>query len=389
MTHSTVPEQAATISFDGKQHVEPPLELLVRYEDLLRSRRFNWTSHPKLLRVLGQGGQGIVFFSQRNGADGFSVPYALKVFSPERYESVGAYGEAMSRIARVAARVALIQHDHLLEVQDFYDRNHIRIMAMEWVDGFDLRRLLDNRILDAVEQRVRPKRWHDINRILLTRGPVQPRLTPGLAVTIVRDCLGALAALHREGIVHGDIKPGNIMLKATGRTKIIDIGSAFESNNPPEQRACTPTYAAPEVLEGEPATPSSDLASLGYVLLELLTGHPLFAQATKVADLLEEKRALHGQLENLLPPAVTCNELLMNFCRRLIDPDPKARYTSAQDAELQSGGAAAFLRQLVMGNLGSEYAHEIHLLLQEVKLLGGSSVPPASPPPTTPSRGSK
>ena len=50
--------------------------------------------------------------------------------------------------------------------------------------------------------------------------------------------------------MHGDIKPSNIMVKRTGNAKIIDIGSAFEMDNRPPQRTCTPTYAAPEVLEG-------------------------------------------------------------------------------------------------------------------------------------------
>ena len=57
---------------------------------------------------------------------------------------------------------------------------------------------------------------------------MQPRVKPGIAIAIVRDCLAALAALHREGIVHGDLKPSNIMLKRTGNAKIVDIGSAFE-----------------------------------------------------------------------------------------------------------------------------------------------------------------
>ena len=86
--------------------------------------------------------------------------------------------------------------------------------------------------------------------MIVTAGPVQPRLKPGIAIAIVRDCLAALAALHREGIVHGDMKPSNIMLKRTGNAKIVDIGSAFEMGNPPARRTCTPTYAAPEVLEG-------------------------------------------------------------------------------------------------------------------------------------------
>ena len=106
---------------------------------------------------------------------------------------------------------------------------------------------------------------------------MQPRLKPGIAIAVMRECLAALAALHREGIVHSDLKPSNIMLKRTGNAKIVDIGSAFELNNLPGQRTCTPTYAAPEVLEGSECTPRSDLASLGYVLIEMLAGRQPFA----------------------------------------------------------------------------------------------------------------
>ena len=63
---------------------------------------------------------------------------------------------------------------------------------------------------------------------------------------MIRDGLSALSALHREGIVHGDVEPSNIMLTRTGNAKLIDIGAAFATRTPP----CTPAYAAPEVLEG-------------------------------------------------------------------------------------------------------------------------------------------
>ena len=63
---------------------------------------------------------------------------ALKVFSPERYADVPAYDEAMARMARVAARVAQIQQDHLLDVRNFVARGGIRVMEMEWIDGYDL-----------------------------------------------------------------------------------------------------------------------------------------------------------------------------------------------------------------------------------------------------------
>lgn len=356
----------ATIRRDGDVENLPPLDLVNQYHSLLRTGRLSWTAHQRLTRVLGRGGQGIVFLSDRRGSDGFTLPIALKIFSPERYSSSKSYELAMSRVARVASRVALIQHDNLLDVQDFYDRNRIRIMAMEWVDGFDLRSLLSNPLLDRIRHQVSTSRWEYINRVIVTNGPVQPRLKPGVAMAIVRECLGGLAALHRENIVHGDVKPANIMLKRTGHAKMIDIGAAFDLFDPPPERSCTPAYAAPEVLEDGEITARSDLASLGYVLIELLAGRPIFADTRDYQMLLDAKRTMHLRLESLLPDEVLVNGLLMNFCRKLVAPDPSARYPSAEAAELVKDGAAAFHRQLIKGDLGTEYDNELRLWLEEV-----------------------
>jgi len=198
----------------------------------------------------------------------------------------------------------------------------------------------------------------------VTAGPRQARLKPGVAIAIVRECLAALAALHREGIVHGDIKTGNIMVKRTGNAKIIDIGSAHAIDDLPPSRTCTPAYAAPEVLEGRDNTPRSDLASLGYVLIEMLSGEPPFAGLRSYRDLLEAKRSLVHRLPQMLPSEVTCNELLMAFCRGLIAADPGRRFPSAEDADLEKSGAAAFHRQLIVGGLASEYENEIRAWLE-------------------------
>jgi len=97
-------------------------------------------------------------------------------------------------------------------VHNWVDRSRIRLMEMEWVDGYDLRRLLTQKMLQRIESRVSQRRWKYVNEVIVTAGPSQPRLKPGIAIAIVRDCLAALAALHREGIVHGDLKPSNIMI---------------------------------------------------------------------------------------------------------------------------------------------------------------------------------
>ncbi|MFO0912939.1 MAG: serine/threonine-protein kinase [Pirellulales bacterium] len=363
---TTIPELNRTIAFEDRPREAGSAELMQRYQQLLGSPRLSWTTHQKLIRQLGQGGQGVVYLTERRGADGFTLPIALKVFSPSPYSTQHDYEQAMHRIAQVAAQVAQIQQDNLLDVHNFVDRDRIRIMTMEWVDGYDLRRLLSNEALERMRQRVLPRRWEYLNRVVVTAGPSQPRVKPGVAMAIVRECLAALAALHRVGIVHGDVKPANIMLKCTGNSKIIDIGSAFEYHDPPAQRSCTPRYAAPEVLEGAASTPTSDLASLGYVLIEMLSGRPIFPDAQKRAELLHAKRMLPHQLHDFLPEEVTCNELLTGFCRGLIAADPQRRFPSAEAADLVQDGAAAFQRQLVLMNLAAEYDNEIRLWLSEL-----------------------
>ena len=272
----------------------------------------------------------------------------------------------MNRIAAVAARVAQIQQDNLLDVHNFVEQRMVRIMEMEWIDGYDLSRLLAPELLERTKASVDEDRWTYLNNVIVTAGPLQSRLKPGVAIAIVRECLAALAALHREGIVHADVKTSNIMVKRTGNAKIIDIGSGHPVDEPPPTRTCTPAYAAPEVLEGRDNTPRSDLASLGYVLIEMLSGQPLFAGLQSFGDLLEAKRSLVHRLPQLLPTEVTCNELLMDFCRGLIASDPAKRFPSAEDADMKKGGAASFHRQLIVGGLASEYENEIRAWLEEL-----------------------
>ena len=216
-------------------------DLLSRYQAVADATTLHWNARYRKLRLLGAGGQGAVYLSERQGTDRFTLPVALKIFSPEPYRDAEAYEEDMGRVAQVAARVALIQHDNLLDIHDFIAQDGIRVMEMEWLDGYDLRRLLTPEMLERTRERVSPERWEYVNNVILTAGPAQPRLKPGVAIQVLRECLAALAALHREGIVHGDLKPSNIMLKRTGNAKLIDIGSA---------RGPEPPHRPPRLVAG-------------------------------------------------------------------------------------------------------------------------------------------
>jgi serine/threonine-protein kinase len=341
-------------------------DLMARYASILDESRLSWIEHHRMIRRLGSGGQGVVYLCERTGADQFTLPVALKIFSPEGYDDAPSYDAAMSRMAQVALRIALIQQDNLIDVHNVVELNRVRLLEMEWVDGYDLQRLLTPAMLERARDQVGPDRWEYLNDVIVTAGISQPRLKPGVAIAVLRDALSALSSLHREGILHGDIKPSNIMLKRTGNAKLIDIGSAYEWHHGGRPRTCTPTYAAPEVLEGDAGTPRSDLASLGYVLLEMLAGQPPFAGMTSDIELIEAKKTVLDRLPTMLPEEIVCNELLMNLIESLISPNPANRFPSAEAADLVEEGAASFHRQLIHGNLASEYDNEIRVWLQEL-----------------------
>ncbi len=365
MTSTTLSEGTPTLTRNtGESLPACPPEFLARYNEIVNDERLSWTTQHRMRSLLGAGGQGVVYLSDRHGTDGFTLPVALKVFSPQHYRDVANYDEDMRRQAIIAAQVAQIQHDNLLDVHNFVERNRIRIMEMEWVDGYDLRRLLSNSMIERTRGHASEAQWEYVSRVIFSPGEHQPRLKPGPAIQIIRECLGALTAMHRAGILHGDLKPSNIMLKRTGAAKIVDIGSALPINQPIARRMCSPAYAAPEVLRGEDTTPQSDLASLGYVMIEMLAGRAPFADKHSYYELLNAKANLPALLPRMLPAEVVCNELLLNFCRRMVHPDPARRFPSAEAAAFDRDGASSFHRQLVKGDLASEYGNDIRVWLK-------------------------
>src|SRR3990172_9249737 len=99
----------------------------------------------------------------------------------------------------------------------------------------------------------------------------------------------------------------------------------------------------------------------------MLRGTPPFAGYTNFQELLEAKLLLAQRLPKILPEDVACNELLMTFCQKLIAPDPARRFPSAEEADLLDKGAASFPRQLIQGNLASEYENDIRVWLAELE----------------------
>jgi serine/threonine-protein kinase len=105
-------------------------DLQESYDKAIQGHRLSWTGRCQFRKLLGKGGQGEGYLGEYRGTDSFTLPVAIKVFSPKGYSTDGKYGEAMAKIAEISARIALIQHDNVLDIQNFLERNRIRMMIM-------------------------------------------------------------------------------------------------------------------------------------------------------------------------------------------------------------------------------------------------------------------
>jgi serine/threonine-protein kinase len=341
--------------------------LLKRHDACLQSGSFRWDFQFDLKDEIGQGGQGAVYLVENE----FRGKKALKIMSPLPYGSPQAYDQDMRRTRNVASIVCQNWHENLVRVELFEPVGEIHCMLMELITGFDLLKLLHPDLMARLKnyvQRLEPARWAYMTDAVFASHSGRVRLQPGMAVHIINKCLLALEELHKNGIVHGDIKPSNIMLSHRGCVKVIDIGSAFQSAEPPQRLAYSARYAAPEVLRGGPCTAQSDFASLGYVLIELLSGRadlggPLVTAESGenvaqdvLAEHLEAKRDLPHRLHTLLTPDAQKSDPLMRLCTKLVQDDPAARFDNADEA---IDCCKEFKNQLVFGKMDMVWPKDI------------------------------
>jgi non-specific serine/threonine protein kinase/serine/threonine-protein kinase len=178
---------------------------------------------------------------------------------------------------------------------------------------------------------------------------------------VAGDVLGALGAAHAAGMVHRDVKPGNILIAEDGRAKVADFGIAKSLDGTgPDLTATnlligTPAYLAPEQLTGEPATPRSDLYALGVVLYEAAAGQKPFQAPTPIALALAVQ---DGKVEPLAQLRPDVNGSLAATIERAMAPDPDRRFGSA--VEMAGGlglapGGDTTLEQLVTEDAPTEH----------------------------------
>ena len=179
----TDPEKMTAPITPEHEEIDPGIAALAeRFNALSSVSELAWDSKYEGMRVIGRGGQGIVYRCERTGSDGFHLPFALKTFSPSVYACAEDYEADMSRVATVAARVARLQNHHLLDVHNFNEDGGIRIMAMELVNGYDLRQLLNSDARESVRQSASGLEWMHLSDVVFAAGPDQSRLKPGVAI---------------------------------------------------------------------------------------------------------------------------------------------------------------------------------------------------------------
>jgi len=342
----------------GGQQVTLPA-LKERYEAICRARAIFYPVVFQFVRLLGQGRQGRVFLSLRQGARGCVTEHAIKVFDPGLYTSPEEYWTDMGRIASQISRLHRMQSPYLVQRSTFEETYGIGYLQMEAIDGLDLRRLLSQEHLAVSRKRCSAVEWSYFNRTILRRKRDSLALQPGIVVYVLRSCLKGLESMHSMDFLHSDLKPGNIMVDRLGTVKLVDFGRAVVVGERQAFLLGSPMYMAPELHRREASTVQSDLFSLGLVAIEMLRGERIAPERSTEEDLLKAKLALPSQLEKLLPPDVVKNRELTGILRKMTDPDPARRYGSAREAEVGDQGLRIVDKQLVQAGLDTEYARDL------------------------------
>ena len=266
----------------------------------------------RLDALIASGGMGDVW----RGTDlAIDRRVAIKLLRPEHADDE----DGPARFRAEAHHAGSLSHPNIAQVFDYGEARAAEpgYLVMELVEGLSLTRILDD-------------------------GP----LPPGDVMDVVAQAARGLAAAHQAGLVHRDIKPGNLLVRLDGLVKITDFGIATRAGENPVTQPVTqpgmligtPAYLAPERISGIPATPATDLYALGVVAHQCLTGHVPFAGEPLAVALAHLDRGI-PPLPAFVPPAVAA--LVADLTRQ----DPAARPGSAWDVAVR----AEHLRVILSG----------------------------------------
>lgn len=253
----------------------------------------------EVLNVVGRGGMGIV---ARAFDEVLHRNVALKVMSDRLISS----DRARKRFFREARAAASINHPNVVTIHAVKERNGVPYLVMEFVEGITL----DERIRSSS-----PCSFEEVLRI-------------GAQIA------DGLSAAHRRGIIHRDVKPGNVMLEnGVERVKLTDFGLArlvVENSNLTsfDNMIGTPAYMSPEQVDGLEPTPASDLFSLGSVLYAMFAGRSPFQGLTSLVCAQRVKNLKPDPISKFAPEIPAEFQKLLN---KLLEKDPKERPQNAHE----------------------------------------------------------
>jgi len=270
--------------------------------------------HFKLLRLIGTGAMGVVIQAEDRNLKRI---VALKVLRKQISTSQKGR-DAVEQFLREARAAASIEHPNIVRVYEINQHAGWWYIAMEMVMG------------------------NSLQEIIKAAGV----LPASRACPIIADAATGLQAAHELGMVHRDIKPGNIMVTRNGHGKVSDFGLVrVEDPNDPfdtyaHQSVGTPYYIAPEVINRKKITPAADIYSLGATLFYILTGHPPYAGA-KMDDIL--KQHLHSEPPNLQKYLPDCSPNLAFLIKRMMAKEPDERPAASEVAAILLAESIAVL----------------------------------------------
>jgi WD40 repeat protein/DNA-binding SARP family transcriptional activator len=229
--------------------IDPSADLRRLHEQILRQDpRLDLEGEPlrgyRLLEQVGEGAFGIVY---RATQPQIGREVAIKAVPPE----LANHPDFVRRFEREAQIVARLEHPHIVPLYDYWREPDAAYLVMRFLRG------------GSVEQ------------LLLEKEPIEPER----AASILDQVAAALSAAHRQGVVHRDVKPGNVLLDEEGNAYLTDFGVALDVGSPERSSGTmirgTPEYLSPEQVRLDPVSPRTDVYALGIVAYEMLTGvHP-------------------------------------------------------------------------------------------------------------------
>ena len=244
--------------------------------------------------LLGAGGMGEVWAARDLLLD---RPVAVKVLGA----ALAGDGRAAERLRREARAAARLDHPNIARMLDLGEHDGRPYLVMELLEGESLAARID---------RADP-------------------IPPAEAARVVAAVADALQAAHSAGVVHRDVKPGNVYLTSGGEVKVLDFGiasAAGEADLTTGDLLATAAYLAPERALGQPATPAADLYSLGVVLYELLAGRRPFQGGSDIELAMAHVTVRPAPLALVAPSTPPS---LVVACEHALAKDPAARPPSA------------------------------------------------------------